>query len=91
MGAFGSKSESQIRSVKEEIQEAPVVIYTTDYCNYCARAKSILGMEGVYFTERVSMIFIVFFKVETFIGFFEEKVSDIFRKYYSFSNMIKFR
>jgi glutaredoxin 3 len=29
----------------------PVTIYTTTFCGYCTRAKSILKREGVAFTE----------------------------------------
>lgn len=29
----------------------PVVIYTRDYCGYCARAKALLTDKGVGFTE----------------------------------------
>jgi glutaredoxin 3 len=29
----------------------PVTIYTTTFCGYCTRAKSILSREGVAFTE----------------------------------------
>lgn len=29
----------------------PVVIYTRDYCGYCARAKALLTDKGVVFTE----------------------------------------
>lgn len=30
---------------------APVVIYTRDYCFYCASAKELLNRKGVAFTE----------------------------------------
>jgi len=30
---------------------ATVVVYTTDYCPYCTRAKSLLAAKGVAFTE----------------------------------------
>jgi glutaredoxin 3 len=29
----------------------PVVIYSSDYCPYCVRAKQLLGHKGVAFTE----------------------------------------
>ncbi len=28
-----------------------VVMYSSDYCGFCFRAKSLLGSKGVYFTE----------------------------------------
>ena len=30
---------------------AQVVIYTTDYCSFCARAKALLRSKGVHFEE----------------------------------------
>lgn len=30
---------------------ADVVIYSSDYCPYCVRAKQLLGRKGVAFTE----------------------------------------
>lgn len=30
---------------------APVIIYTRDFCGYCARAKALLDSKGVDFTE----------------------------------------
>ena len=32
-------------------QDKKVVIYTSAYCPYCVRAKSLLGQRGVPFTE----------------------------------------
>lgn len=29
----------------------PVVIYSSDYCPFCVRAKQLLGRKGVAFTE----------------------------------------
>ncbi|EYF06317.1 glutaredoxin 3 [Chondromyces apiculatus] len=31
--------------------EANVTIYTTGYCGFCTRAKSLLGQKGVRYTE----------------------------------------
>lgn len=35
----------------EEISMANVTIYTREFCGYCARAKALLTVKGVDFTE----------------------------------------
>jgi glutaredoxin 3 len=39
------------RTLSTEINMADVVIYTREFCGYCARAKSLLQSKGVDFTE----------------------------------------
>jgi glutaredoxin 3 len=48
--AFGSALASQLRSRYRECM-AKVVVYTTEYCSYCVRAKALLRHKGVAFEE----------------------------------------